>query len=94
MRFERFPMILAVVAMLCLVAMPMFGQSLTTGNVTGTLLDPSRAVVPGTTVNLKSLDNGSTATTTTSSTGSYSFNLLRPGRYEISVKQAGFAELV
>jgi outer membrane receptor protein involved in Fe transport len=94
MRFERFPIVLAVVAMLCLVATPMFGQSLTTGNISGTVLDPSRAIVPGATVNLKSLDNGSKAATTTSSSGSYSFNLLRPGRYEISVKQGGFAELV
>jgi len=94
MRFERFPMFVVVLLTVCLAAAPMFGQSLTTGNITGTLLDPSHAVVPGATINLKSLDTGSTASTTTSSTGSYSFNLLRPGHYEISVKQGGFAELV
>jgi len=94
MRFERFPMILAVMAMLCLVASPMFGQSLTTGNISGTLYDQSHAVVPGATVKLKGLDTGSSATTTTDAAGGYSFNLLRPGRYEVSVKQSGFAELV
>ena len=93
MRFERFPMVLAVLAILCLVASPMFGQSLTTGNITGTVFDPTHAIVPGATVNLKGLDTGSTASTTSNSSGSYSFNLLRPGRYEISVKQGGFAEV-
>ena len=72
----------------------MFGQSLTTGNITGTVLDPSHAVVPNATVNLKGLDTGSTASTTTNASGGYSFNLLKPGRYQITVKQAGFAEVI
>ncbi len=94
MRFESFPMILAVVAMLCLVASPMFGQSLTTGSISGTVLDPSHAIVPGATVNLKGLDTGSTAATTSSPNGSFSFNLLRPGHYQLTVKHSGFAEIV
>ncbi len=94
MRFERLPIVLAVLLALCLATTPMFGQSLTTGNISGTVFDQSHAVVPGATVNLKGLDTGSTATATTSATGTYSFNLLRPGRYEVSVKQGGFAELV
>jgi hypothetical protein len=93
MRFERFPIVLALLAMLCLVASPMFGQSLTTGNITGTVYDPSHAIVPGAAVNLKGLDTGSTASTTSNSSGSYSFSLLKPGRYELTVKQAGFAEV-
>jgi Carboxypeptidase regulatory-like domain len=93
MRFERFPVVLAVALTLSLVAAPLFGQSLSTGNITGTVLDPSHAVVPGATVKLKNLDTGSTATTTTGATGSYHFNLLRPGHYEVGVKQAGFAEI-
>ena len=94
MRFERFPIVLVVLLAVCVATAPMFGQSLTTGNINGTVTDPSHAVVPGATVNLKSLDNGSTATTSTNSTGAYSFNLLRPGRYEITVKQGGFAEVI
>ena len=41
----------------------MFGQSLTTGSITGSLYDQSHAVVPGATVKLKGLDTGSSATT-------------------------------
>ena len=40
----------------------MFGQSLTSGSITGTVFDPSHAVVPNATVNLKGIDTGSTAT--------------------------------
>jgi hypothetical protein len=94
MRFERFPIFLAVLLALSLAAVPMFGQSLTTGNITGTVLDPSHAVVPNATVNLKGLDTGSTASTKSNASGSFGFSLLKPGRYEITVKQSGFAEVV
>jgi hypothetical protein len=71
----------------------MFGQSLTTGNITGTVVDPSHAVIPGAPVDLKGTDTGSTASTTTNSNGGFSFGLLKPGHYEVLVKQAGFAEV-
>ena len=93
MRFERFPIVVVGLLTLCLATAPMFGQSLTTGNVSGTLFDPSHAVVPGATITLKSLDNGTTATDTTSSTGTYHFSLLKPGSYQVTVRQPGFAEL-
>jgi len=93
MRFERFFIGLTLVLAVCLAAMPMFGQSLTTGNITGTVLDPSHAVVPGAKVTLKSIDNGSSTTVESNATGGFSFGLLRPGRYEVSVKVAGFAEV-
>ncbi|MFZ1142506.1 MAG: carboxypeptidase regulatory-like domain-containing protein [Candidatus Sulfotelmatobacter sp.] len=96
MRFERLPIVLALLLTLLftlsLATAPMFGQSLTTGNITGTVLDPSHAVVPGAPVDLKGLDTGSTASTTTNANGGYSFSLLKPGHYQITVKQAGFAE--
>jgi hypothetical protein len=93
MRFERFPIVVVGLLILCLASVPMFGQSLTTGNISGTLFDPSHAVVPGATVNLKSLDNGATATDTTNSTGTYHFSLLKPGSYQLTVRQQGFADL-
>jgi Carboxypeptidase regulatory-like domain len=94
MRCDRFPTVFCVLLTLCLASATMFGQSLTTGNISGTLYDPTHAVVASATVSLKGVDTGSTATTTTNSTGGYSFNLLKPGRYQITVRQAGFAELV
>jgi Carboxypeptidase regulatory-like domain len=94
MRFERLPFVVVVLLALSLATAPLFGQSLTTGNITGTVLDPSHAVVPNAPVSLKGLDTGSTASTTTNSNGGYTFSLLRPGRYQVTVAQAGFAEFV
>jgi len=65
-------------------------QSLTTGAISGTITDPSGAVIPGATVNLISLDTGTTQTTTTNQSGDYRFTLLKPGRFQVSVSQAGF----
>src|ERR1700731_1960479 len=92
MRLERFPIVLVLLCALSLATVPMFGQSLTTGNITGTVVDPSHAVIPGAPVELKGTDTGSSASTTTNSNGGFSFGLLKPGHYEVLVKQAGFAE--
>src|SRR5260370_18966889 len=93
MRSEHFTVVLALMLALGVATVPIFGQSLTTGNVTGTLYDPAHAVIPGAAVTLKGLDTGSSATTSTNSTGGYNFSLLKPGRYQVGVKQPGFAEL-
>src|SRR5579871_1977596 len=93
MRFERFPIVLVLLLTVCVATAPMFGQSLSTGNINGTVTDPSHAVVPNATVNLKGLDTGSTASATTNAGGTYNFGLLRPGHYQVSVKTSGFAEV-
>lgn len=65
-------------------------QSLTSGDVTGTVLDPSGAAVPNATVTLKNDDTGATQSTNTSSTGAYRFHLLNPGSYTVSSAATGF----
>jgi carboxypeptidase family protein len=65
-------------------------QSLTSGDISGTVSDPSGAVIKDAIVNVKSLDTGATQTTATSDTGLYRFSLLRPGRYSVKVTQEGF----
>jgi len=57
-----------------LMAPAAFGQSLISGDITGTVTDPSHAVVPNATVELKSLDTGSTQTAVTNGTGFYPVN--------------------
>jgi hypothetical protein len=68
-----------------------FGQSLISGDIAGTVTDPSHAVVPNARVELKSLDTGSTQTAVTNVTGFYRFSLLKPGNYQVTVKQSGFS---
>lgn len=65
-------------------------QSLQTGDIQGTVTDPSGAVVPGATVKLRSLSTGAAQTTTSNSSGDYRFTLLKPGQYAVSATQTGF----
>ena len=65
-------------------------QSLTTGDITGTVLDPSGAAVPNATVKLTNQETGATQTATTNSTGAYRFSLLNPGSYTVNASAQGF----
>ena len=69
---------------------PAFAQSLTSGDIAGTITDPSGAVVPNASVTLKSNESGATQTRATNQQGAYRFSLLSPGTYTISVSSSGF----
>src|SRR3954466_9788923 len=66
------------------------GQSLVSGDVTGTITDPSGAVVPNATVSVTNNATGQTQTATTNSSGAYRFSLLPPGGYTVSAAASGF----
>ncbi len=76
-----------------LMAPAAFAQSLISGDIAGTVTDPSHAVVANATVELKSLDTGSAQTTKTNGTGYYKFSLLKPGKYQVTVKETGFSTM-
>lgn len=83
---------LAVLLVLMAFVVPILvlGQSPTTGAISGSITDSSGAVVPGVTVNLKSVEKGFLQSTQTSAVGRYQFPLLEPGNYVISVAPTGF----
>ncbi|MBV8070904.1 MAG: carboxypeptidase regulatory-like domain-containing protein, partial [Acidobacteriaceae bacterium] len=59
------PFSLFVLASLVLLSLPaLFGQSLTTGSITGTVKDQSGAAVPGAIVTLNNVSSGTTQTAT------------------------------
>ncbi len=62
-------------------------QTLTTGDVNGTVTDASGAVVPGTIVTIRFVDTNETRTATTNESGIYRFSLLQPGDYTISAEK-------
>src|ERR1700722_9751858 len=66
-------------------------QSIISGDIVGTVTDPTGAEVAGASVVLTSEETGSVQTVTTSTTGSFRFPLLRPGVYRVSVKAMGFS---
>lgn len=65
-------------------------QSLLSGDVTGTITDPSHSVIAGAAIELKNQNTGLTQSTTTDDSGAYRFSLLRPGTYSVTAKHAGF----
>lgn len=68
-----------------------FAQATASAGVQGTVSDPSSAVVPGATVKLFNKATGVTRTATTNNMGFYSFDLLAPGTYTVSVNKEGFS---
>lgn len=66
-----------------------YGQTITSGDVTGRVVDSSGAVVVGASVTLTSEADGSKRTDKTNSEGSYRFSLLPPGNYSIRITSSG-----
>ena len=64
-----------------------------TGQITGTVLDPSGAAVPNAAITVKSVTTGSVRETTTSMAGAYTVTNLLPGVYTVTVNASGFAEV-
>ena len=60
------------------------------GSIQGQVLDPQEAVVAGASVTLKNVATNVEATVTTGEDGGYSFSLLQPGKYMITVTKQGF----
>lgn len=78
----------------CLFAAQMMAQTTTSGDIAGTVTDPSGAVIAGATVTITSVEYGSIDTTVTSTTGAYRLPSLRPGNYKVAVTQTGFTTIV
>jgi hypothetical protein len=77
--------------LLCLALVPAgFAQTLTSGDIIGTVLDPQGAVVPNAAVTARNIDTGATQTAKANAQGAYRFSELKPGRYELTVSATGF----
>ncbi len=63
------------------------------GTVVGTVVDPSGASVVGAKVTLKNNGTDSAQTTTTGSSGNYTFVNLTPGTYSVTASHGGFKEV-
>jgi len=66
-----------------------FGQA-GRGGISGTITDPSGAVVPGAKVTALNRATGIKQQSVSSAAGLYSFVSLNPGTYEITASQTGF----
>jgi hypothetical protein len=64
------------------------------GAIQGTVTDPNGAVVPGADVTITNTDTGLTRTIQTDSEGAYLASELPIGTYQVTVKKAGFHEVM
>jgi hypothetical protein len=78
----------------CLVLLTMGLQPVvaqeTTGTITGTVVDPSGAVIQGATVTAKDVDRGTTLTTQTNETGAFNLTRVPIGNYVVTASAKGF----
>lgn len=66
----------------------------TTSRIVGTVQDSSGSAIGGATVTITNEGTNISFTTQTSSGGSYSFDLIQPGIYRVSVERTGFKKSV
>jgi hypothetical protein len=85
--FVRFFSLLAV---LVACTLQLAAQSITSGDVTGLVTDPSHAAVPDAHVTLTNTQTNAVRTTTTNAQGNYRFAFIEPGTYKVSVSASGF----
>src|SRR5215471_7693103 len=68
-------------------------QTASTGALTGTVTDPSGAVIQNAKITLRNYGTNETLTAITDQDGLYRFALLPPGGYELTVEATGFSPL-
>ena len=81
------------VLLTCLLTLTALGQA-TTGSLSGSVSDPSGAVVPGATVTLVNTATGAERSAESNTWGTFDFQALQPGTYTISVEASGFKRAV
>ena len=88
-KIEIFDRLLA----LCLLLSALLpGQAVT--SLSGTVSDPSGAVIPGATVVVEDTERGFRRETVSDAEGRYSFAQLQPGHYRVTGKASGFNEVI
>ena len=81
----KFPVYAVLAASLAAPAVfNLYAQTITTGDVAGKVVDPLGAALPGVSITLISVEQGTSSTVKADSNGSFRFSLLRPGTYELS----------
>src|SRR3954451_3121884 len=76
-------------ALSILTTCPAFGQ-ISTGTISGSVEDPSGALIPNAQVAVKQLSTGETRTTTTNTSGEFNVPFLQPGQYSLTATAGGF----
>lgn len=85
--------VLAVTSLFC-ASFALAQSQANAADLTGTVVDPNGAVVPGATVTARNLATNIPRSTTSSDNGTYTFIALAPGEYEVMAEAATFKKIV
>jgi len=91
-KIGSFMQLLLGVTLLTIAIAPLLAQT-TTGTLSGTVVDPGGALIPGAMVSVTNEATGESRSALTSETGNFSFPSLLPATYNIRVELAGFQTL-
>lgn len=80
--------------LVCLLTLTALGQQATTGSLSGTVADPSGAVVAGATVTVTNTATGATRVGETNNSGAFEFETIPPGKYSMTVEAKGFKKSI
>jgi hypothetical protein len=87
---------LAVVSLVCTLFLPgawAQSPSVTPGSVSGVVVDPSGAAIPGASVQIENLSSGFHASATSDAHGRFVFTQVPPHTYHLSANKTGFQHL-
>lgn len=82
----------AVLAFILVCCLPTYGQQFT--QLSGTVTDPTGAVVPNTNLVLENGDRGIRREDVSDSSGRFTFPQVQPGKYKLTAKAPGFNEVI
>jgi len=82
---------LVLLLSMTLFAVGLFAQTTTSGDITGTVTDPTGAVVPNASITISSDATGRVVNVTTNNSGFYRVSSLQPGSYTVAINVQGFA---
>jgi hypothetical protein len=86
---------LALCALLIALFFPtVLRAQIATGGITGTVMDPAGAVVPGATITLTNDATGVAVSTVSTSTGTYALTAVLPGTYTLQAESQGFQRFI
>jgi hypothetical protein len=91
--YTRLPSVLDLILVIMVALGSLRGQTASTGALTGVVLDPSGAVLPGVVLHLIQHSTAEDESTRSDRSGRFGFLLLSPGLYELRAARAGFAPL-
>jgi hypothetical protein len=83
-----------VLAAIVVCSAAMSAQTISTSQISGTVTDPTGAVIPNATIQLKRVDTGELHSLTSNSSGNYTIQDLSAGTYTLQVTSAGFSTYV